>query len=130
MIRNLFDQLNMQIHVLYMYILMIHVHVLINDTFLVLRAYIICIYVQWNPLLRTPTSLKGTYTFLVPFWYFIMLNDPSTKDTSIKRISLLVHYRGVPLYMYVCRLNGSRFKICESEICEMIIIMIIRNYYN
>ncbi len=29
-------------------------------------------------------------TLLVPFWCFILLNDPSTNDTSIKRTSLLV----------------------------------------
>ena len=29
-------------------------------------------------------------TFLVPFWYFISFNDPTTKDTSIKRTRLLV----------------------------------------
>ncbi len=75
-------------------------------------------------------------TFLVPFWYFIMLNDPSAKDTSIKRTHLLVRMVSViegfhcilisHFYWYV---SGSLYRLqffasfsANTDICSVIAV--------
>ena len=70
---------------------------------IIVKEYIV------KPFIKTPLN-KGHLTtrdtrFLVPFWYFIndssVFNDPSSKDTSIKRTSLPL----VPMVSVIERLH-------------------------
>ena len=64
-----------------------------------LQLYMYCTV---EPLIKD-TLLQGTLTFRVAFWYFIMLNDPSTKDISTKKDRFagpkcVRLYRDIPLH--------------------------------